>query len=199
MSEQQRSRRAVPSLSVAAERNAVTVLRIVVVAATTISAAACSGAGRESVAQGSQTAGAELADAAGQRIGEASLREGPNGVYVRIRLNGAPAGARAIHVHEVGRCEPGFDAAGSHWNPQRREHGFMNPNGPHGGDLPNLHIPENGRLDAEFFLLNARLHGAGGMLSQDGTALVMHEGPDDHRTDPSGDSGDRVACGVIRG
>ncbi len=175
------------------------VLTIIVAGAMIVSAEGCSGAAREGIAQGTDSARAELVNAAGERIGEATLREGPHGVHVQIRLDGATAGAHAMHVHEVGRCEPSFDAAGGHWNPHGREHGFMNPNGPHAGDLPNLHIPENGRLDAELFLDDVRLHGASGMLGDDGTALVMHEGPDDHRTDPSGDSGDRVACGVIHG
>ncbi len=176
-----------------------TFLTVIVMAAATASVAACSGGGREGVAQGTLAASAELVNAAGERIGEAILRESPHGVHVQLRLDGAAAGARAIHVHEVGRCEPAFDAAGSHWNPHGREHGFMNSNGPHAGDLPNLHIPENGRLDAEFFLHDARLHGVSGLLGDNGTALVLHEGPDDHRTDPSGSSGGRVACGVIRG
>ncbi len=179
--------------------SSVAALTAIILASTIGSASACSGAGREGIAQGTQAASAELRSSDGQRIGEASLREGPHGVHVQIRLDGAPGGARAMHVHETGQCEPGFDAAGSHWNPHSRQHGFMNPEGPHAGDLPNLHIPDNGRLDAEFFLPGARLHGFGGLLDGDGTALVMHAGADDHRTDPSGDSGERLACGVIRG
>jgi superoxide dismutase, Cu-Zn family len=170
---------------------------------------ACSGAHQEAVfaqgasggaAQDGLNARAQLMNRDGQRIGEAILRDGPNGVVVELALTGAPPGVRAIHVHQTGRCTPDFDAASDHWNPRGRAHGILNADGPHAGDLPNLHIPQNGRLTTEFFLRDARLRdGSDPLLGGDGSALVLHEGADDHRTNPGGDSGARIACGVIEG
>lgn len=153
---------------------------------------------QDTMAQGAPTARAQLADTSGRTMGEANLREGTNGVHVQVRLENAPIGLRAIHVHETGRCRPTFEAAGAHWNPNGRQHGFLSAEGPHLGDLPNIHVAENGRGQAEFFLQGARLSGDGrGLLDGDGSALVVHERADDHRTNPSGNSGDRVLCGVI--
>ncbi len=153
---------------------------------------------QETIAQSAPTARAELADTAGQRMGEAHLRESVHGIHVVVRLEGAPPGRRAIHIHETGRCGPTFDAAGGHWNPNGRQHGFLNVAGPHLGDLPNIHVGADGRAEAEFFVQGVRLSGEGrGVLDGDGSALVVHEGADDHRTNPSGDSGGRVLCGVI--
>jgi Cu-Zn family superoxide dismutase len=99
-------------------------------------------------------------------------------------------------VHAVGRCDPpGFDSAGPHWNPTNRQHGTLNPNGPHAGDLGNLNVGPAGTVN-----VSGTTHGGklGELLDADGAALVVHANADDYRTDPSGNSGPRIACGVIR-
>jgi Cu-Zn family superoxide dismutase len=114
-------------------------------------------------------------------------------------LFGLGLGAHGIHVHEVGRCEPPFASAGEHFNPQHRQHGFLNPRGPHLGDLPNVYLPAAGQLRFEILLPGVTLRGANGLLDADGASIVVHSERDDHTTDPSGDSGGRIACGVIVG
>jgi Cu-Zn family superoxide dismutase len=142
---------------------------------------------------------AELKDAKGQPVGNAELTQAANGVLVRIRLSQAPSGARAVHIHETGKCEaPSFESAGGHVNPTKAQHGFHNAKGPHRGDLPNLHIPAGGTLEVEFLASQVSLaSGANTLLDADGAALVIHEAADDYRTDPAGAAGGRVACGVI--
>jgi Cu-Zn family superoxide dismutase len=106
-----------------------------------------------------------------------------------------------IHVHTVGRCDPpDFASAGPHWNPASRKHGFNNPAGPHAGDLRNVEVAANGALGATVTLPGASLTGpapAGVLLNHDGAALVLHAAADDYVTDPSGNSGDRIACAVL--
>lgn len=148
-----------------------------------------------------QTPGAhaDLRDAQGRSIGRATLTESQHGVLLHVELTGAPAGEHAFHVHAVGRCEaPAFQSAGGHFNPTSRQHGFLNPQGAHGGDLPNVWVPDGGRLVFDRFLDHATLgSGAGSLLDADGSALVMHAGRDDYTSDPAGNAGSRVACGVI--
>ncbi len=142
---------------------------------------------------------AELKDAAGKKIGEATLEETPHGVLVSVTLDGAPAGAHAFHIHEAGKCEPPFKTAGGHFNPAGHKHGIKNPEGPHAGDLPNVTVPADGKLQFQLFAEGATLEkGAkNGLLKEGGTSLVMHKGADDYKTDPAGNAGDRIACGVI--
>jgi Cu-Zn family superoxide dismutase len=144
------------------------------------------------------TARAELKDVQGRVVGEARLTATPNGVIVSARVSGLPAGAHAIHLHETGRCEaPGFTSAGDHFNPDGRQHGYLDAAGPHAGDLPNLHAP-TGEAAIEAFVPDVSLTGeAEPLLDQDGAAVVVHARPDDYRTDPAGDAGDRIACGSI--
>lgn len=137
---------------------------------------------------------ATLRNAEGAAVGEATLRETPNGVLVRVSLRNLPPGEHAFHVHETGRCEPPFESAGAHLAGAGDFHGFAVTGGPHAGDLPNLMVPSDGRLEAEAFapkLTFAQIEDA------DGAAVVVHARPDDHRSQPSGDAGDRIACGVI--
>jgi len=137
---------------------------------------------------------ATLRNAEGAPVGEATLRETPNGVLVRVSLRNVPPGEHAFHVHEVGRCEPPFESAGAHLAGGSGFHGFAVTGGPHAGDLPNLVVPADGRLEAEAFapaLTFAQIQDA------DGAAVVLHARPDDHRSQPSGDAGDRIACGVL--
>lgn len=145
------------------------------------------------------TARAELKDSQGQTIGTAELTDVSSGVLVRLMLTKAPAGVHGLHLHQVGKCDgPKFDSAGPHVNPAKTQHGFQNPQGPHRGDAPNLHVPSNGALEVEFLVAEASLGaGANSLLDADGAALVLHASADDYKTDPSGNSGDRIACGAV--
>jgi Cu-Zn family superoxide dismutase len=136
-----------------------------------------------------------LVNSAGQSVGSVRMWETPGGVTFRIGAAGLPHGIHGIHVHTVGRCDPpGFASSGPHWNPEGRQHGFNNPAGPHGGDLPNITVPANGVLQEAVSLPGASF---ATLLDADGAALVIHQRADDYATDPSGNSGDRIACGVI--
>lgn len=143
-----------------------------------------------------EAAHAELRDAAGTLLGRITLS--PEGGATRVSgvLQGVTPGAHGLHVHAVGRCEPPFASAGGHFNPAQRPHGLAHPQGGHAGDLPNVTADASGRVTVDA-LARAPLDGEGGILDADGAALVLHEGADDDRTDPAGNSGARVACGVI--
>jgi superoxide dismutase, Cu-Zn family len=145
---------------------------------------------------------AEILDREGQRIGEATLAQGASGVVVQLELEGLPPGPKAIHIHRVGDCDDhgeGFQASGGHLNPDDDKHGMKHPQGPDAGDLPNFYVHENGYAWAEFYTMRASLDGAFGaqILDDDGAALVIHENPDDHKSQPIGGAGARIACGVI--
>ena len=143
-------------------------------------------------------------DEADEYAGSAEIREGPEGVVLRVKLEGLEPGWKAIHIHETGEChdhEEGFQASGGHLDPDEREHGLLNPEGPEAGDLPNLHVHEDGTARAEIYAPGVSVHGDDrrpGLLPDDGTALVVHEDPDDHVSQPIGGAGGRVACGVVR-
>jgi Cu-Zn family superoxide dismutase len=144
-----------------------------------------------------------LVGTAGQPIGTVRAWQTAGGVSFHIEATGLPHGVHGIHVHSVGRCDPpDFASAGSHWNPAAHKHGFRNPAGPHAGDLPNVEVAANDVLSATVTLPNASLTappGApGAVLDADGAALVVHAAADDYVTDPSGNSGARIACAVIR-
>jgi len=145
---------------------------------------------------------AELRDAQGDMVGNATFTSVEQGVRVQVTLQGftaAAEGEHGIHIHETGACEPDFGAVGDHFNPEGLEHGLQNPHGPHAGDLPNITVDEGG--NAQYEAVNSRitLDGAPGtsILAEDGSALIIHENPDDQETDPDGTSGDPIACGVV--
>jgi len=145
---------------------------------------------------------AEFINEKGKAIGEAILRQGVNGTLINLEINGLPPGPKAIHIHSTGTCEDhehGFTASGGHLNPEGKKHGLMNPEGPDAGDLPNIYVHENGYSWAEMYTERASLDGSFGarILDDDGAALVIHENPDDHKTQPIGGAGSRIACGVI--
>lgn len=134
----------------------------------------------------------------GEEVGEAKLAQTPHGVLIQLNLSKVPAGVHAFHIHEVGECEPPFESAGGHFNPSDKQHGFLNGKGIHAGDLPNIHVPQNGELTVEVLASEVSLQdGKNSLFDADGSALVIHEKADDYRTDPAGDAGSRIACGVI--
>lgn len=133
--------------------------------------------------------------------GTVSFTETASGILlVKVEASGIPAGTHGFHIHETGACEAdgGFESAGGHLAGDK-EHGIMNENGPHPGDLPNIHVGEDGELMAEYFAHGLTLGEGEGtsLMDEDGSAIMIHAGPDDYMTDPSGHSGDRIACGVI--
>lgn len=146
-----------------------------------------------------QTAKAELRNSQGQAAGGATLTEGPNGVVIDLQASRLPPGTHGFHIHAVGKCDPpGFTTAGGHFNPQARKHGGKAAEGPHEGDLPNLMVGPDGSLKTKVVAPRVTLGpGKNSLFTSAGTALVIHADPDDEMTDPTGNSGDRIACGVI--
>lgn len=147
-----------------------------------------------------QAAKVSLLGADGKETGMATFTQTPSGVLLKVAVKGLPAGEHALHVHAVGKCEPPFTSAGGHFNPDNKKHGLMAADGHHAGDMPNLTIPQSGELTAE--VLNASITLDKGkpnsLFDADGSALVIHAGKDDYKTDPTGDAGGRIACGVIQ-
>lgn len=131
---------------------------------------------------------------------ETEVDEVNDGVRVRVTASGIAAGPHGMHVHEIGRCDgPAFTSAGAHWNPTSNKHGRDNPAGPHLGDLENLVIGPDGRGSAEVVIAGAKLtEGSQPLFDEDGAALLIHAAADDYRTDPGGDSGDRILCAVLQ-
>ena len=146
-----------------------------------------------------QTAKSTLKDASGKEVGQVQLLQTPHGVLVRVSLKGAPAGDHAFHIHAVGKCEPPFTSAGPHFNPASHKHGMEAPEGAHAGDMPNLHIPASGELTVEIAnpMVSLVKGEANSVFDADGSAFIVHAGADDYKTDPTGNAGDRLACGVI--
>ena len=144
------------------------------------------------------TGTAEVRDAAGQALGSLIVTEVEGGVSLSGMLHGVAPGEHGIHIHAVGSCEgPDFASAGDHWNPDTRQHGSDNPDGPHAGDLANVTVGADSMATIQQVTTGGMLLGDGGLLDADGAAVVIHADADDYRTDPSGNSGDRIACGVL--
>lgn len=143
---------------------------------------------------------APLYTASGTAAGEGRIVATSTGLRLTVDAQGVPAGVHGIHVHTTGKCDgPDFQTAGGHWNPTARQHGHDNPQGAHSGDLPNITIGADGRGTLTIDLPGAKLSAEGGLLDADGAALVIHAAPDDLKTDPAGNSGARIACGVFAG
>lgn len=146
------------------------------------------------------TASATLAGLDGQPHGQVTLSETVAGVLLTAELSGLPAGVLAFHIHAEGRCEPPFQTAGGHFNPAGAKHGLHGDGGPHAGDMPNLHVPESGQLKIEVLntFVTLKSGAPNSLLDGNGTSIMIHAGADDYRSDPAGDAGARIACGVIR-
>lgn len=139
---------------------------------------------------------ANLIDSKGGQIGRVELRQLPQAVLVRVEASGLPSGWHAAHLHRVGVCAgPDFRSADVHFDQDNRRHGHGAEGGPHSGDLPNLYVAAGGDAKAEFLTAAFTLDR---LLDADGAALVLHAQPDDYRSHPSGESGDRIACAELR-
>jgi len=150
----------------------------------------------------SKSAHADIVNAQGTTIGQAKFKSTADGVAISVKVSQLPAGEHGIHIHNVGKCDgPAFTTAGGHFNPTSAHHGIHNaatPN-PHIGDLPNLTVGDNGKGKLTFVAKGATLtDGPNSLFHDGGTALVIHAKPDDLASDPSGNSGDRIACGIIQ-
>ena len=194
---------------------------------TIASAAAAALLATSASAQQPATVRANVQDAQGKPAGTVTLAQYPRGVLIRAELSGLPPGWHGFHVHQTGKCEaPGFQSAGGHFDAGGHKHGFEAA-GTHAGDLPNIHVGADGKAMVEHFTERFRIAEAGAaaaaasgmsvqagggtvsigtagatnvppsILDQDGASVVVHANPDDYRTDPAGDSGARIACGVI--
>ncbi|MBA2938015.1 superoxide dismutase family protein [Paenibacillus sp. CGMCC 1.16610] len=142
-----------------------------------------------------------LIGASGQTVGMAQLAAAPEGVQIDLQVSGLTPGAHGFHIHEKAACDaPTFDSAGAHFNPMHKEHGFLNPKGAHAGDLPNLVVDEqgNGRLSTVTKSVVLLPDKPNSLFKPGGTSLVIHEKADDLKTDPSGNSGKRIACGAVK-
>jgi superoxide dismutase, Cu-Zn family len=148
---------------------------------------------------GDTAANVDLRNASGATVGTASLTQVGNVVRIVLDAKGLPPGLHAVHIHAVGKCDPpDFNSAGGHFNPTGKQHGALNPQGSHAGDLPNLNVgvDGNGRLETAIEQITLAA-GTSSVWDADGSALVVHAAPDDFKTDPTGNSGARVACGLI--
>lgn len=152
-----------------------------------------------SVQAQSPTAKASLKDATGKDVGTVQLVQTPHGVLLRMSLKGVAPGEHAFHVHAVGKCEPPFTSAGGHFNPASKKHGMEATEGAHAGDMPNLFIPASGELkiDVANSMISLVKGQPNSVFDTDGSAIIIHAGPDDYKTDPTGNAGDRIVCGVI--
>jgi Cu-Zn family superoxide dismutase len=148
---------------------------------------------------GAETAEAKLLDGKGEMIGHATFTQLPQGVRIKVVVSGLPPGIHAMHIYSGGDCHgPDFKSAGLHFNPYGKRHGAQNRDGPHAGDLPNFEVREDGTAQVEVTSLQVTLgKGRNSLLSSGRTCLVIHGDADDEVTDPTGNAGARIACGII--
>ena len=142
----------------------------------------------------------KLQNGQGKNVGTATLQQSAVGVAIKLNVHDLTPGDHGIHIHQAAKCEgPDFKSAGPHFNPDAKKHGLESADGPHAGDIPNFVVDAGGKSKATVIAKGVTLgDGANSVFTGDGTALVIHAKADDNKTDPSGNSGDRVACGVIK-
>jgi Cu-Zn family superoxide dismutase len=141
----------------------------------------------------------DLKDAKGNNVGMAMISPAKGGgVSVDLTLKGLPPGEHAVHLHSVAKCEPPFKSAGDHFNPAKKQHGVLNPSGPHAGDMANIKVAANGTAQITLTNKNVTMGAeSNSIFAGGGTALVIHQGADDMKSDPAGNAGDPIACGAI--
>ncbi|MGV3511224.1 MAG: superoxide dismutase family protein [Novosphingobium sp.] len=146
----------------------------------------------------STIAQATLTDTAGVSVGSVRIEQSGTALSLLADVRGLSSGQHGIHLHTTGKCEaPSFTSAGGHLNPTAHQHGSMNPAGPHLGDLPNITVAADGTGSVRVPMTGSAAAVLTNLFDADGTAIVVHAGPDDYKTDPSGNSGGRIACGVL--
>lgn len=145
----------------------------------------------------STRATASMRNAGNREVGTLTLTESAQGISVSGHLTGLPPGTHGIHFHTVGQCTPPFETAGGHWNPTNKQHGTENPQGPHLGDMPNITVGADSSAHVSVTTQGGTMRGTSSLMDADGAAIIIHASADDNRTDPSGNSGARLICGVV--
>jgi len=174
-------------------------LVLALAAACATSSSSAGSAARSSAGTSAGRAQASIRDQDGRVLGTLTVSELGQGFVISGSLEHLAPGIHGIHLHTIGACEGSFTSAGGHWNPTGHQHGFDNPMGPHLGDLQNITAAVDSSADVAVSNRGGGiLRGVDGLIDGDGAAIVVHAGPDDYRTDPAGNSGARIACGVLR-